>query len=78
MITMEEYKIVDRILPNWLEQGDLIKVKDEVFQIINILDTPLGFDLVVLDNYDETKIISIPDGKHVNLVLQDNLTEHEV
>lgn len=72
MLTMEEYKIVDRILPNWLEQGDLIKVKNEVFQIVNILDTPSGFDLLVLDNYDETKVISIPDGKLVNLVLQEN------
>ena len=72
MLTMEEYKIVDRILPNWLEQGDLIKVRDEVFQIVNILDTPTGFDLLVLDNYDETKVISIPDGKLVNLVLQEN------
>lgn len=71
MITMEEYKVVDRILPNWLEQGDLIKVKEEVFQIVNILDTPSGFDLIVLDNYDDTKVISIPDGKYVNLVLQD-------
>ena len=69
---MEEYKVVDRILPNWLELGDLIKVKDEVFQVININDTPNGWDIVVLDNYDETKIISIPDGKYVNLVLQEN------
>ena len=72
MLTMEEYKVVDRILPNWLELGDLIKVKDEVFQVININDTPDGWDIVVLDNYDETKIISIPDGKYVNLVLQEN------
>ena len=70
MLTMEEYKVVDRILPNWLELGDLIKVKDEVFQVININDTPDGWDIVVLDNYDETKIISIPDGKYVNLVQQ--------
>ena len=72
MLTMEDYKVVDRILPNWLELGDLIKVKDEVFQVININDTPDGWDIVVLDNYDETKIISIPDGKYVNLVLQEN------
>lgn len=78
MLTMDEYKVVDRVLPNWLEQGDLIKVKDEVFQIVNILDTPTGWDLVVLDNYDDNKIISIPDGKYVNLVLQENLTEYEV
>ena len=72
MLTMDEYKVVDRILPNWLEQGDLIKVKEEVFQIVNILDTLTGWDLIVLDNYDDTKVISIPDGKHVNLVLQEH------
>lgn len=76
MITMEEYKVVDRILPNWLEQGDLIKVRGEVFQIINILDTPTGFDLVVLDNYDEQKIISVPDNKHVSLVLQESALDN--
>lgn len=76
MITMEEYKVVDRILPNWLEQGDLIKVKNEVFQVVNILDTPTGFDLVVLDNYDEHKIISVPDGKHVNVVLQETALDN--
>jgi len=71
---MEEYKVVDRILPNWLELGDLIKVKDEVFQVININDTPDGWDIVVLDNYDETKIIKVLDGNLVNLVLQ----EHDI
>jgi len=78
MLTMDEYKIVDSIYPNYLEVGDLIKVKDEVFQVLNLKDTPSGFDIVVLDNYDETKIISVPDEKKVNLVLQDNLTEYEV
>jgi len=78
MLTMDEYKIVDSIYPNYLEVGDLIKVKDEVFQVINLKDTDSGFDLIVLDNYDETKVISVPDNKRVNLVLQDNLTEYEV
>ena len=72
MLTMDEYKIVDKLYPNYLEQGDLIKVRGEVFQVININDTPTGWDIIVLDNYDDTKIISIPDGKHVNLVLQEN------
>lgn len=71
MITMEEYKVVDQILPNYLEQGDLIKVKNEVYEIINLIPTPEGWDLVVLDNYEETKIISVPDDKKVNLVLSD-------
>jgi hypothetical protein len=71
MITMEEYKVVDQILPNYLEQGDLIKVKNEVYEIINLIPTPEGWDLVVLDNYEETKIISVPEDKKVNLVLSD-------
>jgi hypothetical protein len=71
MITMEEYKVVDQILPNYLEQGDLIKVKNEVYEVINLIPTPEGWDLVVLDNYEETKIISVPEDKKVNLVLSD-------
>jgi len=70
---MEEYKVVDKILPNYLEQGDLIKVKGEVFQILNINDTTEGWDLIVLDNYEETKIIQVPEDKLVSVVMQDNL-----
>lgn len=73
MITMDEYKIVDRIIPNWLEEGDLIKVKDDVYEVLNILDTPSGWDIIVLDNYYETKTISVPDGSKVNLVLNDSI-----
>jgi hypothetical protein len=72
MLTMDEYKIVDSILPNYLEEGDLIKVKGDIFEIINIIPTHDGWDLWVLDNYDETKIVSVPDDKLVNLVLNES------
>ncbi len=71
MLTMDDYKVVDQILPNFLEVGDLIKVKNEVYEVINLNATPDGWDLIVLDNYEETKTISVPDGKKVNLVLSD-------
>jgi hypothetical protein len=71
MITMDDYKVVDQILPNFLEVGDLIKVKNEVYEVVNLNATPDGWDLIVLDNYEETKTISVPDGKKVNLVLSD-------
>ena len=71
MLTMDEYQVVDQILPNFLEVGDLIKVKNDVYEIINLNATPDGWDLIVLDNYEETKTISVPDGKKVNLVLSD-------
>ena len=70
---MEEYKVIDRIYPNYLELGDLIKVGSEVYQVVNLKDTPTGFDVVVLDNYDDTKVISIPDNKLVSLVIQDDI-----
>jgi len=69
MITMEEYKVIDRILVNYLEVGDLIKLKKEVFQVINLLDTPKGWDIVVLDNYEDTKTISVPDGSYLKIVM---------
>ena len=69
MMTMDEYKIVDRILVNYLEVGDLIKIKDEVFQVINLVDTPDGWDIIVLDNYDETKTISVADGSYLKIVM---------
>ena len=69
MLTMDEYKVIDRILVNHLEVGDLIKLKDEVFQVLNLLYTPDGWDIIVLDNYDETKTISVPDGSYLKLVM---------
>jgi hypothetical protein len=69
---MDEYKVVDRISPSYLEKSDLIKVKDEVFQVVNITDTATGWDIIVIDNYDEIKTIKVPDGKLVSLVLQEN------
>ena len=69
MITMDEYKVVDRILVNYLEVGDLIKIKEEVFQVINLVDTPDGWDIIVLDNYDETKTISVADGSYLKIVM---------
>jgi hypothetical protein len=72
MLTMEEYKVIDKVLPNFLEEGDLIKVKGDVFEITNIIPTHDGWDLFVLDNYNDTKIISVPDDKLVSLVMEED------
>jgi hypothetical protein len=71
MLTMEEYKIIDTVLVNYLQENDLIKIKNEIYQVINLKDTPEGFDIVVIDNYDETKIISVPDGSHINIAMEE-------
>lgn len=71
MLTMDEYIVIDRVLPNYLQKEDLIKVKGEVYEVLNLIDTPEGFDVVVVDNYYETKTISIPDDKYVLIVATD-------
>jgi len=71
MLTMSEYRVIDTVLVNHLEKGDLIKIKDEVFEVINLKDTPEGFDIVVSDNYDDTKIISVPDGSYIKLTMEE-------
>jgi hypothetical protein len=68
---MEEYKIIDTVLVNYLQENDLIKINKEIFEVINIKDTPQGFDIVVIDNYDETKIISVPDGSYINIAMEE-------
>jgi len=71
MLTMEEYKVIDTVLVNYLQENDLIKIKNEIYQVINLKDTPEGFDIVVIDNYDETKIISVPDGSYINISMEE-------
>ena len=71
MITMDEYKVVDRILPNYIEGGDLIKVKGEVYEVSDTIPTHDGWDLIVVDNYDETKIISVLDDAKISIVLSE-------
>jgi hypothetical protein len=71
MLTMEEYRVIDTVLVNYLQENDLIKIKNEIYQVINLKDTPEGFDIVVIDNYDETKIISVPDGSHINIAMEE-------
>ena len=71
MLTMDEYKVVDRILPNFIEGGDLIKVKGEVYEVTDTIPTHNGWDLMVIDNYDEPKIISVPVDAKISIVLNE-------
>jgi hypothetical protein len=68
---MDEYKVIDRVLPNFIEDGDLIKVKGEVYEVTDTIPTHNGWDLMVIDNYDEPKIISVPDDARISIVLNE-------
>jgi hypothetical protein len=71
MLTMDEYKVVDKVLPNFLEEGDLIKVKGDVFEITNIIPTHEGWDIFVIDNYNDPKTISVSDDARISIVLSE-------
>jgi hypothetical protein len=73
MLTMDEYTVIDRILPNWIEQGDLIRVKGEIYEVMN-MDIGSGgmFKLLTIDNYGEVKTITVPDDKFVTIVMNTN------
>jgi hypothetical protein len=71
MLTMDEYKVVDKVLPNYLEEGDLIKVKGDVFEITNIIPTHEGWDIFVIDNYNDPKTISVSDDARISIVLSE-------
>ena len=71
MLTMDEYKVIDTVLPNFIEGGDLIKVKGEVYEVTDTIPTHNGWDLMVIDNYDEPKIISVPDDARISIVLNE-------
>jgi hypothetical protein len=68
---MDEYKVVDKVLPNYLEEGDLIKVKGDVFEITNIIPTHEGWDIFVIDNYNDPKTISVSDDARISIVLSE-------
>lgn len=71
MLTMDEYQVVDRILPNFLEEGDLIKVKGEIFEVTNVIPTHDGWDIFVIDNYNDPKTITVPDDAKLAIVMEE-------
>jgi hypothetical protein len=59
-------------LPNWLEQGDLLRVKGEIYEVVNMDIASGGFNLLTIDNYGDVKTIFVPEDKFVTIVMHTN------
>lgn len=66
MIAME-LRFADTLFPNQLEVGDLIKVDDYYVTIDSIHESDDGYNIVVLDDFDEPSTVFLFDDEKVEL-----------
>lgn len=64
---MSDYEIIDYLLLNFVEPGDIINVANQDYLVKEIEAAPEGWDLVVVDRYEEELELSLPDGIVVGL-----------
>ena len=63
MMSME-LRFADYLLPNQLAEGDLIKIDDEYLTVKTISETDGGYNLVLLDDFDdEVETFIVDDSK---------------
>lgn len=70
MLTMD-YRMVDILNANQLEEGDLIGIGDEVVKLISIQELDKGFFAVIENEFGETEEIQIHDDEQFELYLLD-------
>jgi hypothetical protein len=64
MMSME-LRFADHLLPNQLAEGDLIKLDDQYLTIKEISETNEGYNLVLLDDFDDEIEFSISDNQKI-------------
>lgn len=67
MNLMSDYEIIDYLLLNFVEPGDIINIANQDYLVKEIEAAPEGWDLVVVDRYEEELELSLPDGIVVGL-----------
>jgi hypothetical protein len=60
-------RYADTLFPNQLMEQDLIKVNDEYFTIKSLTQNSEGFNLIVLNDFDEQAEIFLFDDEQVEL-----------
>ena len=64
MMSME-LVFADYLLPNQLAEGDLIKIDEQYVTVKTISETKEGFNLVLLDDFDDEIECFISDDEKV-------------
>ena len=66
MLTMD-YRMVDVLNANQLEENDLIGIAESIFKIVYITPTKEGFILIHEDEYGEKDVLEIFDHEQFDL-----------
>ena len=62
-----QLKLADTLLPDQLMEGDIIKLDDEYFTIKEMMQNDEGFNICVINDYEEEVDIFLWDDEHVEL-----------
>ena len=65
---MSEYEVVDYLLINFIEPGDLINFAGEDFRVLEIEPTEDGWILEVLDRMEDQIDLFVPDDSVIALL----------
>lgn len=67
---MSEYEIIDYLLINFIEPGDLINFAGEDFRVLEIEPSDDGWILEVLDRMEDQIDLFVPDGSVIALLTE--------
>ena len=62
-----QLKLADTLLPDQLMEGDIIKIDGEYFTIKEMMQNDEGFNISVINDYEEQLDIFLWDDEHVEL-----------
>ena len=67
-LNLSEYEVVDYLLINFIEPGDLINFAGEDFRVLEIEPTEDGWILEVLDRMEDQIDLFVPDDSVIALL----------
>jgi hypothetical protein len=67
-LNLSEYEIIDYLLINFIEPGDLINFAGEDFRVLEIEPTEDGWILEVLDRMEDQIDLFVPDDSVIALL----------
>ena len=68
---MSDYEILDFMMIDFIEAGDVILFAGNDYIVKQIDSVDLGWDLIAIDRYEEEIDLFIPDGTIVGLLSED-------
>lgn len=70
IIRMEDFRMVDVLNADQLEEGDLIGIADEIVKVISISPLHYGYSLMIENNFGEKDVVEISEDDRFELFLE--------